>query len=148
MILWQRLCVAVLVFCSWPLPAQSGPKESESLLFTIVGLEETGGRVYCALYGSAEGFPDEPKKSIQQVVARPKNKKALCVFRGLEPGQYAVAVWHDVDDDKELDSNFLGIPSEPVGASNNAKGRFGPPRFEDAAFSFRTTAVRQTVRVE
>jgi uncharacterized protein (DUF2141 family) len=58
-----------------------------------------------------------------------------------------VAVWHDADGDGELDSNFLGLPREPVGASNNATGRFGPPSFDDAAFDYRSATLRQTIRV-
>jgi uncharacterized protein (DUF2141 family) len=35
-----------------------------------------------------------------------------------------------------MDSNFLGMPREGVGASNDAKGHFGPPKFDTASFRF------------
>jgi len=41
-------------------------------------------------------------------------------------GKYAVSVFHDENSNGKLDTNFLGIPREGVGASNNAKGHFGP----------------------
>jgi len=47
---------------------------------------------------------------------------------------YSVSVYYDLDENGELNTGFLGIPSEPVGFSNNAKGSFGPPSFEDTKF--------------
>jgi uncharacterized protein (DUF2141 family) len=56
-------------------------------------------------------------------------------FPGLAPGAYAVAVYHDENGNGKMDANFLGIPKEPTGASNDAKGKMGPPKFEDARFA-------------
>jgi uncharacterized protein (DUF2141 family) len=50
------------------------------------------------------------------------------------PGEYAVSVVYDEDSNGKMNTGFLGIPTEPVGMSNNAKGRFGPPKYKDAAF--------------
>jgi uncharacterized protein (DUF2141 family) len=49
---------------------------------------------------------------------------------------YAVSAFHDENSNGNLDTNFMGIPREGVGASNNAKGHLGPPKFEAAAFQF------------
>ena len=59
--------------------------------------------------------------------------EAQIVVRGIEPGVYAVQAFHDANDNLELDRNFLGLPKEGMGFSNDAPMRFGPPRFEDAA---------------
>lgn len=55
-------------------------------------------------------------------------------FKGLEQGTYAVSIFHDENSNGELDANFLGIPKEPYAFSNNAKGYFGPPSFEQCKF--------------
>jgi uncharacterized protein (DUF2141 family) len=47
-----------------------------------------------------------------------------------------VSVFHNEDSNGKLDTNFTGIPREGVGASNNAKGHFDPPKFDAAAFRF------------
>jgi uncharacterized protein (DUF2141 family) len=47
-----------------------------------------------------------------------------------------VSVFHDENSNSKLDTNFMGIPREGVGASNKAKGHFGPPKFHDASFPF------------
>lgn len=52
-------------------------------------------------------------------------------FKGLGSGVYAVSIYQDENDNGKLDANFMGIPSEPYAFSNNAKGMFGPPSFED-----------------
>ena len=51
-------------------------------------------------------------------------------------GKYAISIFHDVNDNEELDANFIGIPKEPYGFSNNPKSSFGPPGFDAAAFEF------------
>ena len=52
----------------------------------------------------------------------------------LAPGAYALRIMHDVNDNGELDANFVGIPTEPWAFSNNATGNFGPPTWEDVRF--------------
>ncbi len=70
---------------------------------------------------------------------------ARLVFSGLEPGWIAVSVFHDEDGDGELDTNFIGIPSEPVAASNNPSARFGPPSWEDSRFELPEGGVEITI---
>ncbi|MCF8413904.1 MAG: DUF2141 domain-containing protein, partial [Melioribacteraceae bacterium] len=53
-------------------------------------------------------------------------------------GEYAIKCYHDVNENRELDTNFFGIPSEDYGFSNNAPATFGPPSFEQAAFKFKS----------
>ena len=57
-------------------------------------------------------------------------------FDNIQDSIIAVSVYQDEDSNGELDTNFLGMPSEPVGVSNDAKGIFGPPSYEDAEFRF------------
>jgi uncharacterized protein (DUF2141 family) len=64
------------------------------------------------------------------------NLQAVCEFAGVAPGPYAVSVVHDENSNGRLDTNFIGIPREGAGASNNAKGHFGPPKFDAASFRY------------
>ena len=66
------------------------------------------------------------------------------VIDALPPGEYAVRVMHDVDGNGELKTNLVGIPKEPWGISNNATGRFGPPKWKDARFTLPATG-QQTI---
>ena len=100
------------------------------------GLRSDRGQVICELYSSAEGFPAKPEKAVAKVSAAIHQGQASCEFAGLAAGTYAVALIHDENGNGRLDTNFLGIPREGVGATNNARSRFGPPKFDEAAFHY------------
>lgn len=51
----------------------------------------------------------------------------------LKPGRYALSVYHDENNNEKLDANFIGIPNEPVGLSNDHRPKFGPPNYNKAA---------------
>ena len=63
-----------------------------------------------------------------------KDGKATVTFPNLEPGEYAVSAYHDKNHNGRLDTGFAGKPTEPYGFSNDAKGGFGPPKFDQARF--------------
>ncbi len=56
------------------------------------------------------------------------------VFKNVKPGEYAISVFHDANGDERLNTNFIGMPKEGVGASNDTMGKFGPPSYEKAKF--------------
>lgn len=148
-------CKGVTLILAGFLVALPRPALSDSgsaiagIVMHVAPLTTNEGSVHCALYASAKGFPTEPKYALAQVTVQPHDKKADCVFRDVKEGRYAVAIWHDVNNNGKVDSNFLGIPKEPVGASNNAKGSFGPPKFDSASFQYRaTTLFEQTIRLD
>lgn len=116
--------------------AQGQSLQTNVVNVDIGGLRDDKGQVVCALYSSSDGFPKDGKKAVAQIDSGISNKHAVCEFSGITPGTYAVSVFHDENSNGKLDSNFLGIPREGVGASNGAKGHFGPPKFDAAAFHF------------
>jgi len=59
---------------------------------------------------------------------------ATITFTDVSEGRHAIKAFHDVNDNGELDTNWMGIPTEPYGFSNDAMGTFGPPSFQDASF--------------
>ncbi|MEL6195877.1 MAG: DUF2141 domain-containing protein [Myxococcota bacterium] len=122
--------------------------EPNSVTVSIQKLESNEGQVLCALFASKDGFPAELKRAKSVQRATIKQKKASCRFESVVLGRYAVAVIHDEDKDGELDTNFLGIPSEPVGVSNNVRGSFGPPKFRDASFQVADQSLFLKISVE
>jgi len=87
----------------------------------------------CALFSSAKDFPKNTDKAIARATAGILQRRAVCEFAGISPGRYALSVFHDENGNGKMDTNFIGMPREGVGASNNAIGHFGPPKFEAAA---------------
>ena len=63
----------------------------------------------------------------------------MTILIQLPKGDYSVAIYQDVNNDKELNTNLVGIPKEPYGFSNNVMGAFGPPSFEAAKVQFPST---------
>lgn len=96
---------------------------------TIKNIKEVKGTVRVALYNNEKDFLE---KFVQGKIVKVAGKEAKVVFENLQPGTYAISAFHDENDNEKLDSGFMGIPLEPYGFSNNAKGTFGPPSFEKA----------------
>ena len=115
---------------------QSQASQGNAIQVKFVGMRNDKGKISCALYSSAEGFPKKGEKAVAHVVAPISEREAVCEFPGIAPGTYAVSVFHDENSNGKLDTNFLGIPREGVGASNDARGHMGPPKFDAAAFQF------------
>lgn len=102
----------------------------------VDGLRDTRGQVHCALFSSPADFPKKADKAAAQAMSAITHGQAFCELPGVDPGTYAISVFHDGNSNGKLDTNFMGMPREGVGASNNAKGRFGPPKFRDASFQY------------
>jgi len=107
-----------------------------SIKVLVVGLHSNEGEVDCALFAGADGFPSDPSKAGKTAKSKIENGQAVCMFAGLVPGDYAVSVFHDENGNGKLDRNFIGMPKEGVGASNDAAGNFGPPKYDDARFHY------------
>ena len=127
--------------------AQSTESQETVIRIDIDGLRSDRGQVLCVLFSSAADFPKKPEKGLAHDKSTILNGHATCRFESIPAGTYAVSVFHDENSNGKLDTNFLGIPREGVGASNNAKGHFGAPKFSAAAFqhSGSRTALKITV---
>ena len=66
---------------------------------------------------------------------------------GVPLGTYAVQVFHDENDNLRIDRNFLGLPTEGMGFSNNAPFRFGPPSFREATIAVGPDGARVSLRL-
>lgn len=110
-----------------------------TLTVKVEGLKTAKGVVRAALHNSADAFPMKEDKAVKKVEAKIENGGATVVFTGLDAGTYAVALYQDENSNGKLDANFLGIPKEPAGVSNNPKARMGPPRFGDAKFELKAS---------
>jgi uncharacterized protein (DUF2141 family) len=133
----QTRCAVVISILLFAVIARtaSPQKESENAIRVhIEGLHSDRGQVVCALFAAADDFPKRIDRAFARVAAQIMSGRATCEFPGVPAGVYAVSVFHDANLNGRLDTNWLGIPREGVGASNNPKPRMGPPKFAAAAF--------------
>jgi uncharacterized protein (DUF2141 family) len=82
-------------------------------------------------------FDNENGEKISGEIQKPANNKCVIVIKNLKPGKYAFKYFHDENKNEKLDTNWLGIPKEAFGFSNNANGVFGPPSLEKTIFELK-----------
>jgi uncharacterized protein (DUF2141 family) len=114
----------------------NGSEESmvEYIEVTVTNIKNVKGIMSFALYNNNSSFNDPEQAFLEYFI--PVTDKPSMTFRfdNIPPGEYALALFHDENSNNELDQNFLRIPQEGFGFSNNAMGNFGPPKYEDAKF--------------
>ncbi|HRD53082.1 MAG TPA: DUF2141 domain-containing protein, partial [Flavobacteriales bacterium] len=88
---------------------------------------DAGGKVLVAVCPSKEAYDEEKGCLTKSLDAT--GPKVRAFFLSLPAGPHAVKVFHDVNANGKLDTNKIGIPNEPYGFGNDARGRFGPPSF-------------------
>ena len=125
----------------------NAPAVAADLVVQVRGLAPPLGQVGCSLFRRGEGFPmDNRRAQVQWLPAQPET--ATCRFTGLEPGRYALAVAHDRNGNRRVDSNFLGLPTEPWGVSNNVRPALRAPTYEEAAFTLDSAATELNLQIE
>lgn len=93
------------------------------------------GELAYLIFASPSGFPGDREKALRHgFLPIPFGAQSLRIDTDLPPGTYAVSVYEDINSNHRLDHNFIGIPREPVGVSNNPPARFGPPHFDQCSF--------------
>jgi uncharacterized protein (DUF2141 family) len=113
---------------------------ASELVLIIDGFQSDDGYAMVALVNSQKTFiarkggPDPYKAARIKI----KNGNAKSIFKSLPHDEYAIKVFHDENNNQNLDTGFLGIPLEDYGFSNNAKGAFGPPSYDAAKFIINT----------
>jgi len=127
------------------------PASAADLTVEVLGLRSGDGAVHFGLYDKPGGFPDYDGRiagaqtGIKDGI---KGRRAVAVFKGLKPGRYALAVYHDENGNGEFDQFIFGLPLEDYGFSNGATVFFGPPSFEAAAVTVPVEGLRITIRVD
>lgn len=135
--LWWCLAVSFLAATSVDEARDGGEGAAvgTSVTVEVTGLASSRGAVECVLWASAEGFPTDPARALARVRVRGlQGPGARCTFEGVPRGTFAVTMSHDENENGQVDRNFLGIPVERYGFSNNPRPFLRAPRFEEATF--------------
>lgn len=110
-------------------PAIAEP--TTGLTVTIDGIETVSGKISLGVFDET-GY--ESGKAVDGASITVDGSSVTASFEGLAPGEYGVKLFHDVNGNGSMDTNPFGMPIEPYAFSNNAKGRFGPAKWEQAKF--------------
>ena len=117
------------------------PVLAADLAVEVQGIRSGDGRLFVAVHTpeTKDAFPSGAGTFVafQQ---RAHAGTLRFVLHDLPPGTYAVNAFHDENDNGELDTNLLGIPTEGFGFANDPDTSFGPPDFEAAAVNLGDTS--------
>lgn len=98
----------------------------------VAGFEDATGAAGIAVWNAPRGFPEAIEYAVATTYVLIHDGVAHATFAGLEPGAYAVTVYHDHNDNRRFDKNWLGIPKEIWGVSNDVHPRLRAPTFDEA----------------
>ncbi len=121
------------------------PEKTESNTFSVVvnfsGTELDEGLIIAGLFDSARNFGKRELPLQRCETTTTSQGNAVCEFTNLPPGHYAISAFQDSNGNSELDKNGFGRPKEKYGFSNNARGRFGPPKYRECRFEVSDASV-------
>ena len=117
------------------------------LIIKITGFENDTGDCWFALDNSKNIFEEDTSVYIGKILPI-KNRKVIVELNSINFGEYAVKAFHDENKNGELDTDFLGIPDEKYGYSNDASDWFGPPSWDEAKFLFNKNEMTIEIHLE
>ncbi|MEM1150819.1 MAG: DUF2141 domain-containing protein [Pseudomonadota bacterium] len=111
----------------------SASTESASLTIALDGIANPTGTIRLGVYVGEENYENNVGLTGANVTV--DGTTETVTIEGLAPGEYGIKLFHDVNDDGDMNTNPFGMPTEPFGFSNNARGRFGPAKWDAARFT-------------
>ncbi len=124
--------VMLEIVLALPLVLVTTAAAAGELTIEVSGVAPGAGKVYVAVYDGPETFPTVGRQRTGQILEA-RGKSLTVHFKDLPSGQYAAVAYQDTNGNGKLDRNLFGIPKEPYGFSNGARGSAGPPKFSAAA---------------
>ena len=109
----------------------SGPAAAATLDVVVSGIRNADGEIRVAICSRPQ-FLQPSCEHVGQAPAQPGS--VVVHIENVPPGVWAAQAFHDEDGDGKIGTSLLGLPTEGLGFSNDARFRFGPPSFDDAAF--------------
>ncbi len=104
------------------------------LSVTIRNIYPAEGELYIAIYDDPSSYLN-PDAALQRRVLKVEADTLQLRFSNMQPGTYAIAVFQDLNGNGLLDERGKGIPLEPFGFSNDARGKLGPAKYKNASFT-------------
>lgn len=114
-----------------------------SLQIHIKNIELIEGTLKLRLTNDSVFFQMDTIQNHQMIEEKVSANEMFMEFKDLPNGVYAFAVYQDLNENGQLDTKKFGIPAEPFAFSNDALGKFGPPKFSQASFELNNGGVHQ-----
>ncbi len=116
------------------------------LIIHVVDLRNHDGDLILGIFRTANGFPAEQAKSVNWQVKPAAGNGVFAV--DLPPGTYAASALHDENRNGQIDKNFLGVPTEGYGVTNNPKPKRRAATFGEATFTLPASGADLTLSIQ
>lgn len=116
------------------------------LTINISDIESVKGNIVVGVFDREKNFLKDGA-AVKNYTLTVKKSTEKLVIRDLPKGDYAISLYHDENSNNKCDRNFLGIPKEAYGFSNNIKPKLGPPSFKDCKFSLENDMIMEITLV-
>ncbi|MEY3193938.1 MAG: hypothetical protein RIQ78_34 [Bacteroidota bacterium] len=124
------------------------PGVGVDLHLTISNIQQPTGHVFIAVYDNEAAFLQIGKMRDHKIIPVHQKDPLHITFPQLPPGSYAISCFHDLNGNGKLDTNLVGIPTEPYGFSNNARPKFRAPTWMEAIIYCSTASTQQTIQLD
>lgn len=105
-----------------------------NLVIEVDRLNNQKGEVCFKLFSGSQGFPYGNESAIKRQCVGITDDSLTIALKDIPSGSYAVSIFHDLNGDRKLNRNSLGMPTEGYGFSNNPVVRSAPPNYGDCIF--------------
>lgn len=122
-----------IVAAIWLLGLLSTLARADELNLVVDNIRPVEGNLMIQVLDSEPAFDAETAVPTVAIIQR-VDSSSLTFSMDLPAGDYAIRIFHDVNHNGKLDENFIGMPKEPIGFSNNASYNFGPPGWSESKF--------------
>ncbi len=109
--------------------------ENPKLTIKISNIEKVKGEIKIGVFNTHTNFLKEGS-AIKNYTLKVEKNTAVIIITDLPKGEYAISMYHDENSDNECNRNFIGIPKEAYGFSNNIRPRMSAPKYDDCKFIF------------
>lgn len=125
----------------------AAPVQAGEVVITVTDLRSTKGVVRACMTTRADIFPKCIKDPGAHRTVVPAGKVVEIRFTGVKPGQYAIALLHDENNNGKADRAMGMMPKEGYGFSRDAPVNMAPPKFKDAVFALGEGLARFTIKM-
>lgn len=139
---WLALGMALTASGALAVPAQAG-----DVVIAVTDLRNTKGVVRACMTTREDIFPKCIKDPDSHRIVVPASEQLEIRFTGVKPGNYAVALLHDENNNGKADRALGMMPKEGYGFSRDAPVKMAPPKFRDAVFEQGETTQRMTIKM-
>lgn len=129
------LALAVPVVAQQPGAAPVG--QTYTLTVVVEGVNNLDGNIGMLVFNSSKGWAEDRSAALKDITVPAHEGTVTIPVPGLPPGEYALALVHDVNKNHKLDRNWIGEPKEQWGLSNNPHAVLKTPSYSKCTFTLK-----------